>query len=445
MHIHVTRGANISLELFFMHGMSISIRGENKMNKLNLLFGLVALFSGLAVGSCIQGDRTPRASEILANVGEDNDEAGLLMVPLTLIQSASGKGAVCLDGSLPAYHFNPGFGSGANSWLVNLEGGGWCNDIRTCVYRKTSRHGSSNYMEKEIPFTGIMSNDPAMNPDFYNWNRVKVRYCDGASFKGEGYDKNASLHFRGQRIYDAAMEELLSKGMRDADQALLSGCSAGGLAVIQHCDEFHGLFSAITKVKCLADAGLFLDAVDVAGGRTLRNFYEGVVDLQGAVVNLPKSCTSQLEGALCFFPQNILNNIQTPIFLLNTGYDVWQIQESLAPKSADPTGYWKYCKKNYTTCDAKQIQFLQGFRDQMLNTANFISSAKQNGLFINSCFAHCQTERQDTWYGDNSPQIGNQTVAKAVGDWYFDREEVKAVDCAYPCDSTCHNLIFRGS
>lgn len=37
-----------------------------------------------------------------------------------------------------------------------------------------------------------------------------------------------------------------------------------------------------------------------------------------------------------------------------------QIQESLAPKSADPTGYWKYCKKNYTTCDAKQIQFLQG-------------------------------------------------------------------------------------
>lgn len=49
-----------------------------------------------------------------------------------------------------------------------------------------------------------------------------------------------------------------------------------------------------------------------------------------------------------------------------------------------------------------------GFRDQMLNTANFISSAKQNGLFINSCFAHCQTERQDTWYGDNSPQIGNQ-------------------------------------
>jgi len=43
-------------------------------------------------------------------------------------------------------------------------------------------------------------------------------------------------------------------------QALLSGCSAGGLASILHCDEFRTLFPTSTKVKCLSDAGLFLDA-----------------------------------------------------------------------------------------------------------------------------------------------------------------------------------------
>lgn len=43
-------------------------------------------------------------------------------------------------------------------------------------------------------------------------------------------------------------------------QALLSGCSAGGLASILHCDEFRDLFPRTTKVKCLSDAGLFLDA-----------------------------------------------------------------------------------------------------------------------------------------------------------------------------------------
>ena len=42
-------------------------------------------------------------------------------------------------------------------------------------------------------------------------------------------------------------------------QALLSGCSAGGLATILHCDEFRGFFPQTTKVKCLSDAGLFLD------------------------------------------------------------------------------------------------------------------------------------------------------------------------------------------
>lgn len=42
-------------------------------------------------------------------------------------------------------------------------------------------------------------------------------------------------------------------------QALLSGCSAGGLASVLHCDKFADLFPKTTKVKCVGDAGLFLD------------------------------------------------------------------------------------------------------------------------------------------------------------------------------------------
>jgi hypothetical protein len=36
-----------------------------------------------------------------------------------------------------------------------------------------------------------------------------------------------------------------------------------------------------------------------------------------------------------------------------------------------------------------------------------------------------------------------QGIAESVGDWYFDRVYVKATDCPYPCDSTCHNLVFK--
>ncbi|XWS31921.1 hypothetical protein CRYUN_Cryun23aG0117200 [Craigia yunnanensis] len=366
-----------------------------------------------------------------------------LMVPLTLIQGAASKGAVCLDGTPPGYHLDRGFGSGANSWLIQLEGGGWCNNIRTCVFRKTTRRGSSKFMEKQINFTGILSNKAEENPDFYNWNRVKLRYCDGASFAGEGQNEANQLYFRGQRIWSAAMEELMAKGMQNAEQALLSGCSAGGLASILHCDEFKDLFPKTTKVKCLSDAGLFLDATNVAGGHTLRDLYGGVVTLQDVQKNLPNTCTSQMDPTSCFFPQNLVANIKTPMFLLNAAYDAWQVQESLIPSSADPHGSWRDCKMDHSHCNSSQMQFLQDFRNQMLNAVNVFSKSNQNGLFINSCFAHCQSERQDTWYENDSPRIGNKAVSVSVGDWFFDRTAVKAIDCPYPCDNTCHNLVFN--
>ncbi|KAM7276967.1 hypothetical protein ACFE04_018833 [Oxalis oulophora] len=364
-----------------------------------------------------------------------------LTVPITLIKDAASTGALCLDGTLPGYHISPGFGSGANSWLIQLEGGGWCHSVRDCKFRKTTRRGSSKYMEKVLTFTGILSNKPEENPDFYNWNRVKLRYCDGASFAGEGQDKAAQLLFRGQRIWSAAMKELMAKGMKNAKQALLSGCSAGGLASILHCDEFGALFPKSTRVKCLGDAGFFLDAIDVGGGHSLRNIYERVVNLQGVKKNLPTTCTSKMDPTSCFFPQNLINNIKTPLFLLNAAYDAWQVHESLMTKAADPTGAWNDCRNNKLKCNSTQINFLQGFRNQMVNDVKTFSKYKRNGLFINSCFAHCQTEKQDTWFANDSPRSGNKRIAEAVGDWFFERADVKAIDCAYPCDKTCHDLV----
>jgi hypothetical protein len=45
-----------------------------------------------------------------------------------------------------------------------IQGGGWCNDVSSCVFRKGSRRGSSNHMERQLQFTGIMSNRPEENP-----------------------------------------------------------------------------------------------------------------------------------------------------------------------------------------------------------------------------------------------------------------------------------------
>lgn len=141
-------------------------------------------------------------------------------VRITYVRNnAVARGAVCLDGSPPAYHLDRGFGTGINNWLVHIEGGGWCNNVTTCLARKNTRLGSSKQMAKEIPFSGILSNKRRYNPDFYNWNRIKVRYCDGASFTGdiEAVNPATNLHFRGARVWQAVMEDLLSIGMAKAE------------------------------------------------------------------------------------------------------------------------------------------------------------------------------------------------------------------------------------
>ncbi|KAF5732364.1 hypothetical protein HS088_TW18G01058 [Tripterygium wilfordii] len=338
-----------------------------------------------------------------------------LLVKMTLVQNASASGAFCLDGSLPAYHLDRGFGSGASNWLLQFEGGGWCNDRKSCMERANTRRGSTKYMSKMEVFSGILSNNASRNPDFYNWNRVKLRYCDGASFGGNSkYDNGA----------------------------LLSGCSAGGLSSFLHCDNFASILPANTSVKCLSDAGFFMDEMDISSNRTMRTFYKEVVQLQGVEQNLNENCTSSHVPELCIFPQYALKYIETPFFILNSAYDVYQFHNILVPPQADPRGLWSRCKLNPAACNPNQIMILQGFRNDMLATLRwFLDSSIRGGMYINSCFAHCQSESQDTWFADDSPRIHNKTIAEAVGDWYFSRKESKEIDCPYPCDTTCHNLI----
>ncbi|XP_024015565.1 pectin acetylesterase 5 isoform X1 [Eutrema salsugineum] len=398
-----------------------------------------------------------------------------VLVKLKLSSKAQERGAFCLDGSLPGYHFHRGSGSGSNSWLLHLEGGGWCNTIASCSARAMTKLGSSKYFEDEVAFQGVLSSDPSQNPEFFNWNRVKIRYCDGASFAGhpEAEFKNETrLFFRGQLIWEAIMDELLSMGMSDAKQAILTGCSAGGLATLIHCDYFRDHLPKDAAVKCVSDGGFFLNVPDVLGNPTMRSFYHDVVNLQGVNKSLDRSCVVKTEPSKCMFPQEFLNNIRTPVFLVNAAYDFWQvrvtkpsrrtfdlfpfdscmmlylyiatfqIQNVLVPASADPDRSWAKCRLNIKECDAAQMKVLHGFRSSLMDAIGKFHQNKVGGMFIDSCFSHCQTFMSMTWHSPTSTRIENKTIAESVGDWYFNRKPVKLIDCPYPCNPSCYNLNF---
>ncbi|XP_076959180.1 pectin acetylesterase 8-like [Bidens hawaiensis] len=351
-------------------------------------------------------------------------------VGITIIESAVSKGAVCLDGSPPAYQLDRGYGNGANSWLIHIQGGGWCDTIQDCVYRKTMNNGlGSSKLMPELYFSGILSNRSDQNPNFYNWNRVYMRYCDGSSFTGdvEAVDPVNNLYFRGARVFNVIVEELMSLGMKNAQNALLSGCSAGGLAAILNCDKFRGYFPAGTRVKCVPDAGYFAHVKDLSGEYRFEQYYDRVVTLHGSAKNLPSGCTSNMKPGLCFYPQYAMPYIKTPVFVVNSAYDTWQVFYILSSYEADPKGEFTKCKNDLSQCTPAQRKRLEDFRSDFLGAISVVANSSTKGMFINNCYTHCETD-QTIWYEKPTSKLQNKSMAEAAGDWFFDKNGFQKVD-----------------
>jgi hypothetical protein len=151
--------------------------------------------------------------------------AGLPLQKVT-VAASDAPDAVCLDGTRPVYYFRPGSGSGALSFTVFLEGGGWCSGVNqsfggfdSCLSRSKGDLGSSaNYpATMDVGYEGgvAMSDDPQVNPRFHNWNVAYLRYCDGASFTGNKAEpvptaEGTHIYFRGATIFDAVLKSLAS-------------------------------------------------------------------------------------------------------------------------------------------------------------------------------------------------------------------------------------------
>uniref|UniRef100_A0A164XA53 Pectin acetylesterase n=1 Tax=Daucus carota subsp. sativus TaxID=79200 RepID=A0A164XA53_DAUCS len=301
-------------------------------------------------------------------------------VDLTYIPSAVKNGAVCLDGSPPAYHIDRGVGDGARNWLVFIEGGGWCDTTENCLNRTKNIFGlgSSKIMQAKN-FTGLLSDNQQLNPYFYNWNRVFVRYCDGGSFTGNSFDPVNKLHYKGSKVFSAIVKDLLGKGMSNATNALISGCSAGGLSAILNCDKFRSFLPPHTNVKCASDAGYFLHVKDVFGEYNYANFYDRIVKLH--VVSLALDL-SHLHSPVCNF------EIKSKIGFI------------LAPSINNLPQTWERCKNDTTTCSPDQIEILKGFRSEFLSALPRLGNGSFRGMFISSCLAHCQSQLQLNWNWD---------------------------------------------
>jgi len=53
---------------------------------------------------------------------------------------------------------------------------------------------------------------------------------------------------------------------------------------------------------------------------------------------------------------------------------------------------------------------ISGYRDQVLAALAPVRSATTNGLFLDSCHAHCQGGSAATWSGDKGPTVANTVI-----------------------------------
>ncbi|KAK3003615.1 hypothetical protein RJ639_019737 [Escallonia herrerae] len=277
-----------------------------------------------------------------SNKNKINKAAEDTGVNVTIVEKAVATGAVCLDGTPPAYHFDKGAGDGANSWLVHLEIfmigigssydtamnhrsqekrkksirvgveknkvtdevqiGGGSGDLTRAKAQQREGHYCCRSIDRSEPRSAVKDVEMATTAVIENRQRRGDVDTVGATVHGDdgvvrcgsgrgrhrwlddgvrdGHDSRrrgsdameemqtaaevaTNLHFGGATIFQAVMQ---------ASNALLTGCSAGGLASILHCDNFRDLMPATSR---------------------------------RSAANLPPSCTSKMEPTLVRVHNNI--------------------------------------------------------------------------------------------------------------------------------------------
>jgi hypothetical protein len=194
--------------------------------------------------------------------------------------TADKHGAKCLNGDAPTVEMR--LNKSSTQWVLFLEGGGWCYGasanatIASCAGRGgfvpgiDAVVGESSASEaaarRQTPdYGGVMGSSPETNPDFHTWNAVFIHYCDGASMGSSRTDpiavkdkkgKPAQLWMRGRNNFNAVIDDLLTtQGLDKATEVILSGGSAGGLAVFYNLDHLVTLLPASVRVTGFPDAG----------------------------------------------------------------------------------------------------------------------------------------------------------------------------------------------
>ena len=353
------------------------------------------------------------------------------------ISLASYPLAKCLDHSPGAFWYLPGHGTGVHRYVIHHQGGGWCASKKGCDIRSRSALGSSLKWKDEIcnlttehPYPeearpcyyggadGLMSSSLFHNKLTYNWNKVYIGYCDGASYAGQinepvpiDADGTKTLSFTGKYILDAVYDILLQKfNMITARDIIISGTSAGGLSVFLHIDYLANKITTASRNKVpprivgVPDGGFFLDYPAYSADTNHAYYlyptsYKDIFYLQNISLASIAKCSLHykalsVEGEdqswKCFLAQYLLPFISTPLFIVNSLTDSWQVNKIMGLKCALTS------LNKMRSCDERTLHYLERYRGDMISSVNK-GLNRMSGMWLCNCFAHAIVNTPKHW------------------------------------------------
>ena len=340
--------------------------------------------------------------------------SGAVRHQLTLEEA---NGGLCLDGTPPYFYFakaDPA-GSRTKEWVISLQDGAWCMDLKACYRRSLTMLGSSDAYEPEAAKLGSwLSGDMDVNPSFHDANRVQVAYCDGASFSSDVAEPQTvvvdgvprTLYFRGRKVLEAVMSELLKLGLSSAERVLLTGSSSGGIgALLQHVTVQSHLPSTVTVYKVFADAAWF-QLRPMADGKEEEspwlNSIRSAFKLHNYLGSVPhgqvESCLSNApagEEHRCWFPHFVVPTVKVPVFLAQSGLDSWQLVNvhrddwaCLTQQGKNTMPSTSISKQAYACTDEQKLRLNEFALRVTKDVIGASIGSLGNGAFISPCVQH---------------------------------------------------------
>jgi len=382
-----------------------------------------------------------------------------------IIELEKSTGARCLDGSPYTFFIKKGSGDGINNFLIFFDGGGWCSKkvynstLSSCWKRKQTYLGSSNISITQIilnfigkyPFFKrwgyILSSDSLNNPNFNNWNKVFLNYCDGRGFLGFNNDEISDgkdlFYFRGFNNTIGAINYLSHKmNFKTANKVIISGASAGGVASLTY-SNFIADYLPNSDVRTISDSGFILDYEN-----KINPYYNFSVvwkdlikDTKPNFEPLLKTYCNEKDEWKCFLPEYFYKNIRVPVFLIHSQYDIYGICNLIGAN----------CNFSLTSFNINNVLNSEDHREKFVKSIMKVKDDKKDwGIWSPACYLHDFVMYSFQW---KKRLMNNTNLKEAISNWYnMDNENNFYIDkdawpnnkeCAYTKDLMYYIQYFK--